>query len=163
MDHATIYLALPTEVGWGLWLFLVCSLENHLLQFLIFICTLESLSSGSCCLSPPSHPLSTPKLSQSTQTASLGIRLGSCWAPNLSPPSRFVPSKAPQKALWYHGNTPLTPRRFGKTDVSHWSSWRLTSQLCSPGLLFIPSCFLVLLNSTNHFTSWGLCVKVLLT
>lgn len=66
MDRDTISWALHTEVGWGLWLFLICFLENHLLQFLIFICTLESLSSGSCCLScSSSQPFYTSKLSQS--------------------------------------------------------------------------------------------------
>lgn len=65
MDHDTIYWALPTEAGWGLWLFLICFLENYLLQFLIFICALESLSSGSRCLScPSSQPFYTSKLSQ---------------------------------------------------------------------------------------------------
>lgn len=41
MDHETIYWALPTGVGWGLWLFLICFLESHLLQFLVLICKLE--------------------------------------------------------------------------------------------------------------------------
>lgn len=56
---------------------------------------------------------------ESVNSASLGIRLGSCSAPNLCSHSRFVPSKSPQKALWYDENTPLTPSHCGKTDVAN--------------------------------------------
>lgn len=135
VDHETIYWALPTEAGWGLWLFLICFLENHLLQFLIFIWALESLTSGSCCSSCPScQPLYTSRLSQSAQTTSLDFLL---WWGYSSTTQKFL------------------ERLMSPTAVPDISA--LLSRAA-----FYPILFPGVHSSTNNFTPWGLSVKVLL-